>query len=378
MIAAMLHHQHASREGEPFTLDVAFRAFGPVTGLFGPSGAGKSTLISLLAGLATPARGTITIDNDTLLDSAGNANVPAHRRRIGVVFQEHRLFPHMSVEGNLRYGQPRTGNRAAATTDLRRIADLLELTPLLARRPADLSGGERQRVALGRALASKPRLLLLDEPLASLDQRLKQQIIPCLRRIRDDEMVPMLYVSHDLTEILQLTDQILLIERGRLVAGSEGRGEVARYADLVHAPAAFAVIHDRGMDNVLRGTVLSHDETGGVTVLQLGRGGDPARRLTVPRVPATPGSVVVIAIRPWDIALAATMLPAISIQNQIRARITRCTLHDRAAIVELDIGASATLLVEVSKPSAVALHLAPGQQVIALIKSHAIRHIGAQ
>ena len=187
-----------------FSLNVEFQAEGGVTGVFGPSGAGKTTLINLIAGLERPDSGSISLNGRTLFDREADLDVPAHRRRIGVVFQEHRLFPHYLVKGNLLYGAPR------GSDEFSRIVDLLELGPLLQRRPHQLSGGERQRVALGRALLSNPKLLLLDEPLASLDQRLRQQIIPYLRRNHSDALDFLPFVSHDLTEVLQLPHRLLL------------------------------------------------------------------------------------------------------------------------------------------------------------------------
>lgn len=346
-----------------FTLDVSIQTDAHVTGVFGPSGAGKTTLISLLAGLEHPNRGAIEIDGEPLFDSQRGINVPTHRRRVGVVFQEHRLFPHLSVKGNLVYGRPRGDHDDG---EFARAVDLLELGPFLDRCITDLSGGERQRVALGRALISRPRLLLLDEPLASLDLRLKRQILPYLLRVRDASSTPMLYVSHDLSELLQLTDHLTVLDKGSLV----GHG---RYTDLVHDTAVLPVVHDRGMSNVLAATVLRHEPADGVSVLGLGDG-DARRQLIVPKCPAPPGARVTIAVQPSDIALATTELPSVSIQNQIRSVVTRCSLHDDRAIVGVDLGAP--VIVEVSKRAAASLALAPGRPVVCLIKSHAIRHVG--
>lgn len=347
-----------------FTLDVQFEATGPVLGVFGPSGAGKSTLIHLIAGLARPHRGSIVLREQPLFDDARHINVPTHRRRIGVVFQEHRLFPHYSVKGNLLYGAKGHGRE-----ELDRIVALLELAPLLDRRINDLSGGERQRIALGRALLSAPQLLLLDEPLASLDLRLRRQIIPYLRRVRDELNVPMLYVSHDLTEILQLTEEILVLERGRSVG-------CGRYGEIVHRDAVLALVHDRGMNNVLAARVLEHKADDGVSVLQIGAGGHTgaAGRLFAPLCPAQVGESVSISIRPWDIALAAQPVSGVSILNQVRGMVLRCTEHERRMLVDVDIGAP--LIVEISRRSAAALHIEPGGSVVCLIKSHSVQYIG--
>jgi molybdate transport system ATP-binding protein len=193
----------------------------PVTGICGPSGAGKSTLLALLAGLLRPQQGTVRFDSELLDDTAHGIRVPPWRRRFGLVFQEHLLFPHLSVRGNLLYGLRRLPP-AARRLDLETVQALLEIEPLLARRPAQLSGGERQRVALGRALLYSPRLLLLDEPLSSLDQRLKQQILPFLRRIKEEIRIPMIYVSHDRREVDFLADEQLEIADGQL-SGANAR-----------------------------------------------------------------------------------------------------------------------------------------------------------
>jgi molybdate transport system ATP-binding protein len=189
-----------------------------VTGICGPSGCGKSTLLALVAGLLRPARGRISYDGEVLADARHRAFVPPWRRRFGFVFQEGQLFPHLSVEGNLLYGYRRRAP-AERRFELDGVLDLLELRALVERRPGQLSGGERQRVALGRALLYSPRLLLLDEPLAALDERLKQQILPFLQRVKTETRIPMLYVTHVQAEIELIADRTLRMERGELVAG---------------------------------------------------------------------------------------------------------------------------------------------------------------
>jgi molybdate transport system ATP-binding protein len=200
-----------------FALQASFTSEGRVTGLFGASGAGKTSLINIIAGLLTPDRGIVAIDGDVLDDTSTGLHVPPHRRRIGYVFQDARLFPHLDVRGNLDYG--RRMNRLADDTAARkRVIDLLDIGELLDRRPGKLSGGERQRVAFGRALLSKPRLLLLDEPLGSLDEDRKLEILPYLVRLRDEARIPMVYVSHDAAELRQLATQIVMLRHGRIAA----------------------------------------------------------------------------------------------------------------------------------------------------------------
>ncbi len=198
-------------------LSVAFQAAGGATALFGPSGAGKTSVVNMIAGLVTPDRGAITIDDTVLFDAAKGISVPPYRRRIGYVFQEGRLFPHLSVAQNLDYGRRMSGQPRDAA-ELVRIAALLDIGHLLERRPGKLSGGERQRVAVGRALLMRPRLLLLDEPLASLDAGHKREILPYLVRLRDEAAIPLVYVTHTPAEVRRIATTVVRLDNGRVVA----------------------------------------------------------------------------------------------------------------------------------------------------------------
>ncbi|KZD22878.1 molybdenum ABC transporter ATP-binding protein [Tardiphaga sp. 866_E4_N2_1] len=200
-----------------FSVDVAFTSEGRVTGLFGSSGAGKTSLVSMIAGLVQPDRGIIAVDSDVLYDGSARIHVPPHRRRIGYVFQDARLFPHLSVAQNLDYGR-RMNRLTRDPAEETRITEMLDIGHLLDRRPGGLSGGERQRVALGRALLSQPRLLLLDEPMGALDEERKAEILPYLKRLRDAGDVPMVFVSHDADEMRQLATQVVMLKRGRVAA----------------------------------------------------------------------------------------------------------------------------------------------------------------
>ena len=212
----MLSVDIEKRLGE-FSIAAKFETAGGVTALFGPSGSGKTSVVNMIAGLIAPDRGRIALGNSVLFDSAARVNVPAHRRRVGYVFQEGRLFPHLTVAQNLDYGR-RMSKLPADAAERERVVALLDIGHLLSRRPGKLSGGERQRVAFGRALLMKPRLLLLDEPLASLDKARKLEILPYLARLRDEAKVPMIYVSHQAGEILRLASQVVRIEDGRVLA----------------------------------------------------------------------------------------------------------------------------------------------------------------
>lgn len=206
-----------SKQLGQFSVDVAFASEGRVTGLFGPSGSGKTSLVSMIAGLMTPDRGVISVDGETLDDTTRRFHVAVHRRRIGYVFQDARLFPHFDVRRNLDYGR-RMNRLTRDAAQEKRLGEMLNIGHLLDRRPGQLSGGERQRVALGRALLAQPRLLLLDEPLGSLDEDRKAEILPYLTRLRDEAGVPMVYVSHDPDELRQLASHIVMLKRGRVAA----------------------------------------------------------------------------------------------------------------------------------------------------------------
>jgi molybdate transport system ATP-binding protein len=206
-----------SKQLGKFSIEAAFTSEGRVTGLFGASGAGKTSLVNMIAGLLRPDHGVIALDGETLDDAAAGVHVPPHCRRIGYVFQDARLFPHLNVRQNLDYGR-RMNRLVDDPAQRKRVTDLLDVGNLLDRRPGQLSGGERQRVALGRALLSKPRLLLLDEPLGSLDEGRKVEILPYFVRLRDEANVPMVYVSHDAAEMRQLATQIVMLRNGRVTA----------------------------------------------------------------------------------------------------------------------------------------------------------------
>jgi molybdate transport system ATP-binding protein len=212
----MLRVDVSKKLGE-FTLEASFTSEGRVTGLFGASGAGKTSLINMIAGLVKPDRGTIALDGETLDACATGLHVPPYRRRIGYVFQDARLFPHLNVSQNLDYGR-RMNRLAEDPAQQKRVIALLDIGSLLDRRPGKLSGGERQRVAFGRALLSRPRLLLLDEPLGALDEERKREILPYLARLRDEAGIPMVYVSHDAAELRQLATQIVMLKGGRITA----------------------------------------------------------------------------------------------------------------------------------------------------------------
>jgi molybdate transport system ATP-binding protein len=345
-----------------FRLRVATTLAAPATGVIGPSGAGKSTLLSLIAGLVRPTSGRVVIAGEVVDDVAAGIHVPVHRRRVGVVFQHGHLFPHLSVLGNLRYGM-RAPARAAAggrAIELPQLIELLELGPLLGRRPRGLSGGERQRVALGRALLAAPRVLLLDEPLASLDHGLKRQIMPFLRRLQDDVHIPVIHVSHELSEVLCLTQDLLVLERGGLVA----RGI---FTDIAPAIRTLRSWHDLGMANALRARVVRHDPDAGLTTFRLAEGAEIHSTLQA----VEPGSLRDLLIGTEEVLLARERISGISAQNQLAARVVRITAIEQGALAHLDIGTP--FLVAVSRRSLEELAVREGDQLWCLFKAHAVR-----
>lgn len=343
-----------------FLLEVDLRTQGRVTGVFGPSGAGKTSLLHAIAGLRRPDSGTIVVGGETVFDSGRRIDVPPHRRRIGVVFQEPRLFPHRRVRGNLLYGRP----RGQGTPDeLDAIVDRLEIRPLLDRGVGGLSGGEQQRVALARALLSRPRALLLDEPLASLDLRLRGSALGLIGRTLAATDLPAMYVSHDLGEILRLTDRLAIIDRGQLVAHG-------RYTGLLHDGAAWTLLREHGAVNVLPAVLLRHDPAERLSVVRVGSGPGGEQALFIPAIGGAPGSPVSVCVPPWEVALAIGRVEAVSIQNQVRGTVSKITEHEHGVLVETDIGAP--LFAEISRRSAATLGLRPGSPVVCLIKTQAI------
>jgi molybdate transport system ATP-binding protein len=355
-----------------FDLDVAFEttnARGEIVGLFGASGSGKSTIVESIAGTVRPDAGRIECDGVAFFDRTRGINVPPHRRTVGVVFQDLRLFPHHTVDANLRYGMPAAGGPIPFDS----VVDLLELAPLLGRRPERLSGGERQRVALGRALLRQPKVLLCDEPLAALDRRLRREILPVVRRVLTSLAIPTIWVSHDLAELLQLTERMVLLDRGRVV----GAGD---YADLLHDGASAAVLGgghlgsdrpegDQGMMNLLEGEVTAIDRAAGSATVQLA----DEIALTLPFVDAAIGARLHISVLARDIALASGPVGRLSIQNRLAGRVRRVTRLERGAIVDIVLGADGPVVaVDVSHRAVDELGLVDGAAITCLIKRQAI------
>ena len=347
---------------EAFSTHIKVTLDDRVTGVFGPSGAGKTTLLGILAGLVKPDAGRLVLDGECLLDTERGINLPLHQRRIGMVFQDSRLFPHLTVSRNLEYGYHLL-TREQRRFSPAQIIQLLELGDLLGQRPHQLSGGQRQRVALGRALLSSPRLLLLDEPMASLDVRLKMQILPFMQRVRDEIDIPMLYVSHAIDEVLQLTSCMLVLEHGQVI----GYGN---FVDVMRDTQVLALARSLGMENVMQVELLSHHPAEGYSVALLGQ-----HRLCIPLSAGEPGERITISTAASNVALARESVVGISIQNQLPGTLGQLRQVDHRMLVDVVID-SHTLVAEVSAKSIQDLALSPGMKVHALMKTQALHVYG--
>lgn len=341
-----------------FSLDIScLIASQTMTGVYGSSGAGKSTLLRCLAGLEPTCMGKIQFGADNWQDTARGVFVPPHQRSVGLVFQDGRLFSHLDVRGNLEYGYRRTRNERRLNFD--EVTQWLDLAALLPRMPHTLSGGERQRVALGRALLTQPRLLLLDEPLAALDRRRRQEMLPYLARLRVELAIPMLYVSHHLDELIEC-DDLLLLEHGKLIT-------TAPLTDmLTRLDLALAQEDDAGA--LMAATVAEHDDAYHVTHLAIG-----TQRLIVGRQPAPIGTRLRLRVHARDVAIALEPPQRSSLLNIIAARVDELTSAAQAGqtVVKLDVEGQ-PLLARITCKSAEALALRPGMQVYALVKSVAL------
>lgn len=339
-----------------FLLTAAFDSAGPVTAVFGASGSGKSSLVNVIAGLLSPRDGKVTLNAVPLLDTSRRINVPPHRRRIGYVFQDARLFPHLSVNANLSYGAWFTPHKERYASR-GQILELLGLHHLLDRRPHDLSGGEKQRVAIGRALLASPRLLLMDEPLASLDAPRKAEIMPYLERLRDEIRIPIVYVSHSVDEVMRLASTIAVLDRGRLTAFGPA-GVIAQRFDL--APPEER--DEAGV--ILEMQVTGFDPSTGLTELTCSAG-----RLFVPGPVSPAGGNARIRIRARDVMLATEEPRNISALNIVSGRVRDIRpAGAHAVIVTLDCAGNA-IIARITRHSATQLGLVPGRLAYGIIKA---------
>jgi molybdate transport system ATP-binding protein len=339
-----------------FALQARFASEGKLTAFFGPSGSGKTSLLNIVAGIVRPDQGSIVFDGRTLVDTSRGIFVPKHRRRFGYVFQEARLFPHLTVRQNLLYGQWFTP-RKERTIGVEQVLDLLNIRHLLERRPGALSGGEKQRVAIGRALLTSPHLLLMDEPLASLDESLKEEILPFIERLRDEAQVPIVYVSHSLLEVARLATTVVLIKDGHVV-GVGPPTEVLGRRELQAADA----MDETGA--LIEATVAGHDAAFGLTTIRCRAGTLYAPQLSLPI-----GAPIRLRIRARDVMIATSRPDTLSALNVLPGRVTGVErIGDGLAEITLDCS-GIRVAARLTLKSIDNLSLAPGRDLYAVIKA---------
>lgn len=350
------------KEFQGFKLDIAFQSDASVTALFGRSGAGKSTILKLIAGLAKPDHGTIVLDDTTLFDDVRGVDLPAHKRGLGMVFQDARLFPHYDVKTNLTYANWAGGRKA--NLEFSRVVELLGLAHLLERKPQNLSGGEKQRVAIGRALLSNPSLLLLDEPLASLDIERKRALLPFLKAIRDEFKIPMVLVSHDPMDVHQLAEHLVIIDEGQVVEKGNVRSIFASHAMQER-------LGERNQSAIIEANISGFEREYGLKLLSVG---NPSLGATIRlHIDENIGEGMCrLLIHARDVALALSKPSDTSLQNCLPAKVIEINVSDNAhMLITCDV-AGQTLFSQITKKSFDELKLEPGKTVFALIKSVAL------
>lgn len=351
-------------ERAAFRFDVAFTAGSGVTALFGPSGSGKTTALRLIAGLDHPGRGRIEVDDAVLLDTQQGIRVPRHRRRVGLVFQDALLFPHLDVRSNLLYGRWFTP-AGSHTIDFDAVVAVLGIGHLLQRRPDTLSGGERQRVAIGRALLSSPRILLMDEPLASLDLPRKLEILPFIERLRDDFGLPIVYVSHSREEVARLARHVVRLEQGRVAA--EGSP-----LETLTIPAGGAAVDRFDVVSILSGQVLRYVPEYRVSVLE-----HPAGEIVLAGEVAPRQGGIVVLVRATDVTIARGPVGQLSVRTVLRGVVRSLDADAGATVLALiELAGGSLLRASLTRMAIDQLGLAPGVEVSALIKAVSIDERG--
>ncbi|TWF58373.1 molybdenum ABC transporter ATP-binding protein [Neorhizobium alkalisoli] len=343
---------------DKFELNAAFSSESGVTALFGRSGSGKTSMVRLIAGLSKPDRGRLVVDGDVILDTEKRIFVPRHKRRFGYVFQEGRLFPHMSVRQNLLFGRW-FAPKSAPAVDFSQVTELLGIGALLDRRPGNLSGGEKQRVAIGRALLSAPRLLLMDEPLAALDEQRKAEILPYLERLRDETSTPIVYVSHSLAEVTRLADRVVMMKDGRIDAvGTPSE---------VFGRSGMSSSDRRDAGAVLSGIVETVDPAYGLATIRLS-----SESLIVPNAQVQPGRKVRVHIPERDVMVAIKRPEGLSALNLLEGRISALE-PDAEGMTRLRIQCGDdVVLSRITALSVERLALSLGMPVFAVIKTVAL------
>ena len=346
-----------------FQLNVAFAVEKGITILFGPSGAGKTTLLDSIAGLTDPDQGRIAVGERVLFDSEEGLNLSPTERRIGYVFQDLALFPHLTVEANVAYGL----GGLKSEDRKQRVAGALEalgISELRARRPAELSGGERQRVALARALVTQPSVLLLDEPLAALDMPVRMKIAEDLRKSIQALPIPVLYVTHSRDEVFMLGERMLMLERGKIIA--EGTPH-----QVMSAPRSETVAQLAGFENVFDAEVISiHEERGTMTCLI----GGNKLELETPLVRAEMGSKLRVGISAGDVLLATSAPVGLSARNILPGKLLSLWQRDMIVVARVDCGVE--IAVHLTLAARDSLQLTPGSQVWLIVKTHSCHLLG--
>lgn len=344
-----------------FTLDVKFESAGDVVGVFGPSGSGKTTLLHCVAGLIKPKDAAISVNTRTVCRLPGGTWAPLERRKLAIVTQDPLLFPHLSTRGNLTYA-PGAGD-ALESDSGRKIIEVLRLKPLLDRNPANLSGGEKQRVALGRALFSKPEMLLLDEPTSSLDAELAREVLALLLEVKRELKVPMLFVTHKAGELMALADDCVVLDAGKVAAHGPPVQVLAK-------PRAIGVANLVGVDNLLRLKVLRHEESGGVTILDLG-----GVELAAPLTDAELGKIISVGIYADEVMLCLEKPAGLSARNALPCRVVQVDELGHEVLVKLKTG-STELLSRITPAAAEELALNEDKPAVAVIKTSACHLLG--
>ncbi|VVB49481.1 Molybdenum import ATP-binding protein ModC [Beijerinckiaceae bacterium RH CH11] len=341
-----------------FDLDVAFADSSGATALFGRSGSGKSLTLGLIAGLARPDAGRVLVDGTPLVDVSRRLFVPTHRRRVGLVFQDSHLFPHLSVRKNLLFGRW-FAPRAAAAASFDAVVETLGIAALLERRPGALSGGERQRVAIGRALLAAPRLLLLDEPFAALDRQRKLEILPLIERVRAEFSVPLIYVSHALEEVVRIAKTVVVLDAGRVVAS--GAPEAVLGATRVAEDRRF------GRASILTARVGAYDDAFDLTALA-----HPAGTLWLAGRAGEAGSPIRVLIKATDVSLAPADPGPLTIRSALAGRIASIVVDGPLAAATVALEGGESLVALVTRRALHDLGLVEGAPVRALVKTVAL------